>query len=851
MAVDSVLRDLLRAQLRRNPGRALTLAVTVALAVALLSAAFVLASSLRSAIDQGLAVQWRGADVVVRTELGSADTQLSGGGGGALSFDPKQLTTLDSVDGVGASASYTRATAVARTGSTVLGISLESLASDPSFQWQKWAEGRAPVAGQPEVGLTRHTLDQLHIRLGDLVSLGTPALGAANFKVTGIVDEQGSLEYADAAYGIVPDATARLFAGVSGSNVVELRAGPGVAVKDLLTRVNKAGQGGFAQSTQELVQGAGSAEQTRFTAIKAVLFTFSPLALVVAAIVLGTSIMVSLGSRRRYLALLRSVGATRLQTFAMVLVEVLVLGLLGSVVGVLAGVGLARVGLPLAGLVPGLPAVTGSAFTVPALGLLTAFGAGVLLSLVAGLVPAWTASRVPPAAVLSSTVSAPAVRRRVAAAGAVLLVLGIAVMAVAGTERRTWTVIGLVAVVLGTLLSFGSSLALVALQVSRRLRDSRRYAVTQLAANGVSREPGRAAAEGVAVLLATALMAGTWVLLASVHASGSQRLDDLPVADLTVGAPVGSVPLSGAALDRFRGIKGVAGLVTLPQGVGVTVQGPGDNGKVTLSTGVVGQELPRLLEALPSTWGITTLAANTVYLPNDYFKAFKAGARVSLVGPNGTVKNLAVVYLDNFDLPALVLPDLLQQVSKDTEERAAWLRLADGADRARVLGEVGGVAVLAGQVPVGGPALLDLKLSRAIDVTTAASTAFLAVALLVAVIGAVLVTVISVSERSHENAVLRALGLERSGLRRLLLTRTQAVALAAAVAGVLLGVLIGVTGSTLLARAIGIPSVHSIPLLPILVLSGLVVLLVRSAVLLPLARAAQVSPASALSQGAN
>ena len=51
-------------------------------------------------------------------------------------------------------------------------------------------------------------------------------------------------------------------------------------------------------------------------------------------------------------------------------------------------------------------------------------------------------------------------------------------------------------------------------------------------------------------------------------------------------------------------------------------------------------------------------------------------------------------------------------MSKRREVRTAWIRLADDSDRAQVLAEVSGAAVLAGQVPVGGPALLDLKLSR-------------------------------------------------------------------------------------------------------------------------------------------
>lgn len=194
-------------------------------------------------------------------------------------------------------------------------------------------------------------------------------------------------------------------------------------------------------------------------------------------------------------------------------------------------------------------------------------------------------------------------------------------------------------------------------------------------------------------------------------------------------------------------------------------------------------------------------------------------------------------------------PALLDRVTSRTEVRTAWLRLADDADRADVLGEVSGVAVLTGQVPVGGPVLLDLTLAHGIAVTTAAATAFLAVALLVAVVGAVLVTVVSVAERWHEHAVLRALGLERPQLRRLLLLRTEAVALAAATTGVVLGALVGTTGAVLLTGALGIPYVGSLPVLPVLALSVLVVLGVRASVLVPLGRAAHVSPASALSRG--
>ena len=221
------------------------------------------------------------------------------------------------------------------------------------------------------------------------------------------------------------------------------------------------------------------------------------------------------------------------------------------------------------------------------------------------------------------------------------------------------------------------------------------------------------------------------------------------------------------------------------------------------------------------------------------------------MGPKGTVKGLKVVYLDNFDLPSLVTPALLEKVAKRTEVRTAWLRLGDRVDRADVLDQVSGAAVLAGQVPVGGPALLDLKLlprhrrdhrgQHRLPVGGAAR------------------------RRDRGGA-----GDHRLGGRTLARARrtagarpgetpaapavagtTQAVALAAAVVGIGLGLLVGLTGSTLLTRALHIPAAMNIPVLPILVLSILVVLVVRAAVLLPLERAAHVSPASALSQGGN
>lgn len=845
MTSTPALLDLTSAQIRRHPGRTVSLGATVALAVTLLTSAFVLSASLRAAIDDGLRVRWAHTDVVVRTQLGAADTQLNAPAD-TIAFSPAALRTLASLPGVAAMSSSTRATAVARTGGTAIGITVESQPADPSFRWQGWSAGRGPD-GSPTIGLSRYTLDRLGIRVGDLVSIGTSSLGAANFRVSGEVDERGSLEYADQAYGIVSESTARTLAGISGPNVVLVRTAPNTTPTTMVNEVNNAGLGGWAQTTSDLIHGADAAERTRLAGVDAVLFTFSPVALVVSAIVLGTATLVSLGSRRRHVALLRSVGATKAQAFLLLLIEVTSLGVLGTAAGLVLGIALARVGLPLVGLIPGIPTVPASAFRIPAGGLTLAAAAGLALSLAAGLVPALAASRIPPAAVLTRTSTAPARRARQAIFGVALMAVGAIILRV--TDPRHWVLAcaGMALLMTGGVVAFGYAVAITAGSVSRRLQDRRRV-ITELAASGLAREPGRAAAEGIAILLAAMLISATWTLLTTLHTSGSQRLDALPTPDLTIGSSSGTTPLSPDALARFRGVAGVRTIVDLPQGAGVVIKGIGtDHHPVILSTGVIGQTATALREAAPIA--LPSIAAGTVYLPNDFYRPFADGTTVALVGPKGKIDRLRVVYVNDLGLPALVSPALLSRVSDRIEVRTAWVRLAAGVDRARVLGDLSGVAVLAGQVPINGPALLDLRFARGIAVTTAASTAFLGVALLVAVVGAVLVTALSVSERAGENAVLRALGLERPSLRQMLLQRALGVATAATLAGVLLGTAVGLGGATLLTHHLGIGTVRRVPWLPILTFSLAVVLIVRAAALIPLTRAARISPAYALSQG--
>src|SRR6185436_14091380 len=132
--------------------------------------------------------------------------------------------------------------------------------------------------------------------------------------------------------------------------------------------------------------------------IKIVLIVFGFVAVLVGAFTIFNTLSITVAQRSREFGLLRMVGAGRRQVLGSVLVEALVIGLLASLIGLAAGFGIAK----------GLDAVFASMdMDLPEAGMVFASRTvvvsllvGTLVTLLAGLVPAWRATRVPPVAAL-------------------------------------------------------------------------------------------------------------------------------------------------------------------------------------------------------------------------------------------------------------------------------------------------------------------------------------------------------------------------------------------------------------------------------------------------------------------
>jgi putative ABC transport system permease protein len=122
--------------------------------------------------------------------------------------------------------------------------------------------------------------------------------------------------------------------------------------------------------------------------------------------------------------------------------------------------------------------------------------------------------------------------------------------------------------------------------------------------------------------------------------------------------------------------------------------------------------------------------------------------------------------------------------------------------------------------------------------------ALLGLAIIIAVLGIVNTLALSVIERTREVGLLRAIGMQRRQLRRMIRLESVAIALLGAVLGMIMGVVFGVVLQRAIAdQGIDVLSIPWVQLVIFVAISGLVGVL---AALLPARRAARLDILTAI-----
>jgi putative ABC transport system permease protein len=657
-------------------------------------------------------------------------------------------------------------------------------------------EGRAPGNGD-ELVVDRGTAAAGRFRIGDTVRLATDGPVMAK-RLVGIVRTDDTRVTSGGTLALFDTATAQqLFSAPGEYTAIDLSAAPGASESELTQRVSALLPADRAEATSGAAQAAqqGIYLNTLTRGHTKVPLVFAGVSLFIGSFLIVNTFTMLVTRRTREIALLRAVGAARRQVVRSVLAEAALLGFVASVAGFVLGLGIASV----------LPRVLSTAQdTLPSGPLvigpgpvLAALGVGVGVTVLAAWLPARRAARIAPVEAMRSAEQPPSPgRSRVrAAVGVVLLAVGAGLL-VSLTGAKDASVENLQSALLGCavlaagLIVLAPLLAVPVIRLTGML-TGRFGVVGQLARENALRDPRRTAATASSLMISTALVAG----LAVIGNSTGQALDRQAAAglgaDYVISTRSSMAGIDPAAVPRAAGVPGVRTAAVVADSTLIT------GGSVRSISGVDPETVGAVMKLDFVSGSAKDLGPGRIAVSSTVAReqGLSAGGRLrARMGSGQEFKEYAVVgvFRDN-----PVAQDVLGARSEVQEHS----HLPGSAQRilVRTGDGVSGATEKRLRAAVGDNPLLKVQ-DRAELVREAAGTVgdlltlmygLLALGAVITALGIVNTLAMSVSERTREIGVLRAVGMDRAGIRRMV--RLESLMVAAF--GTLLGLVGGVFGA--------------------------------------------------------
>jgi putative ABC transport system permease protein len=577
------------------------------------------------------------------------------------------------------------------------------------------------------------------------------------------------------------------------------------------------------------------------------LLAFGFIALIVGTFIIYNTFSMIVAQRSRELALLRAIGADRGQLRRSVLLEAGVIGAVGSVIGVGAGIGLAyglhafldaiNTGLPSGGLVLAPRTV------------IVAVVLGVAVTMISANAPSRRAGRTAPVAAMRAdeTPIAGSLRRR-NLIGAALTVLGAvfaglgAISSTAGTAASE-VGLALLAVGAGALL-LAPWLSRVAIGALGRIFTRPFGAVGRLARTNATRNPRRTAATAFALTLGLLLVSSIAVIGASAKKSVDALVDNHVRADYILTTQAG-IPVPTGAAAAVTGVAGIASIVQL-HSLDTIINGADVSGEAVdgaLST-VYATDTRSGAAAVTSS----TMLASTKAVQQH---GWRLGQQLTLHQPGGGSATLTLS--GTYANDALLGPWIVSgQTYRALTPSSRWsddvvlVKAATGADPGQLRTALNQATDRYYVVQVQDRDQFKGQQAQQVDGLLAILYGLLGLAIVIAVLGIINTLALSVVERRREIGMLRAVGLRRGQARRMVYLESTMIALFGAVLGVGLGIGFGALYThTLRDSGLGELSVPWAQALLFLVLAGVVGVL---AAIWPAVRAARTRPLAAITE---
>ncbi|MEU9101996.1 FtsX-like permease family protein [Streptomyces sp. NPDC048361] len=673
-------------------------------------------------------------------------------------------------------------------------------AKDPSYTF---AQGAGPVQDD-QIALDKDTAAKGEYHVGDSVRVAGNG-PVKSYKLTGVFTTEDGAVNAGGSLVLFDTAVAqKLYLKPGWFQNVSVAAAPGADAQKILDEVKpllpkdadaKTGKALADQEAKDIERGLSGLNQ--------MLLVFAGIALFVGIFLISNTFTMLVAQRTRELALMRAVGASRGQVRRSVLAEALVVGSVASVIGFALGVGLAS-GLQSAIGMFGAKMPAGP-LIISATPVIAALAVGILVTVIAALLPAWRAAKIPPVAAMNSvhgvaTTKSLVVRNSIGGfitlAGAAAIVAG----AAAGKDGKYTIGAGAFFALIGIIIL----IPLLSRPVIALVRPglSKVFGVSgKLASQNAVRNPRRTGATASALAIGLTLVTGLSVLGVTLGAAIDKSTTDNIKADYMVQNAANGSGLAKEVLPALRKAPGVSA-VSPKETSYLKIDGSDQS-----VAGVTPGDIEKVLTVQPVAGSLDTLGRGQIAV--DDTTAAKHGWKPGTQLPveffdkkKGRV-TIGATFKESEALGSFLVPsELLAPHDAKPYIPEIYVKMDGGATSANekalvtALGDNPAISIMDRQ---------DIRneLGGMINTMLYIMYGLLGMALIIAVLGVINTLAMSVFERQQEIGMLRAIGLDRRRVKTMI--RLEAVVIS------LFGAVIGVGLGSFLAWAIGQTIKGSIP----------------------------------------
>ena len=774
--------------------------LSIMLGVALTAGTLMLTSTMRQTYDNLFASVYQGTDAVVRATAAFEGPQQSTGAQRGR-IPAELLSKIAAIPGVAAAdgniEGYARI--IGKDGKAIgnpqAGPPTFAMnwSTNPKLNQFHLVSGRAPQAPHEAV-IDRKSASDGHLSVGDyttvLMQAGPQHVHIVGVARYGTADSPGGATIV--AFRI--SEVQALVGGVGKFDSISVVAAPGISQTDIVKRiVPHLPAGTEAVTGAKIIAETQNALHQAFSFFNTFLYIFAIVAVLVGAFMVFNTFSITVAQRTRENGLLRALGASRRQVLVAVLVEALAIGLLASVAGIVAGLGVAAglkalismvgIDIPTEGMVVSSSTIVISLFV------------GVAITALAALSPARKAGKVAPIAAMQSGVvgsTGYGSRQRIYVGSAVL---------VAGVSALLFGLFGKVAsptLVVGAgaiLVFFGVSILgrTIALPLSRAIGwplPRLRGLTGTLARENAMRNPKRTAASASALMIGVGLVCFITIFVTSTKASINTAIDHSFVGDVVVdsgGGMMGGV--DPALARRIATLPQVAGATGLRMGVAQI------DGKAVLVEAADPASMANTIKLDIVQGDLSKLDATGIAVWKSVAddKGWKVGQTIPAVfaQTGHRTLHLAAVYRENTVGNYFLGTKAYDPNFASRLDMRVFVTAAAGVSTAEVRHAVETVTK---HYP--GVSIMDrgeYKANQAAPFNQLLSMVYvlLALAVLIALLGIANTLALSISERTREVGLLRAVGMTRSQLRSTIRWEAVIIALQGTVLGLLIGTFFG------------------------------------------------------------